>query len=380
MAQAGGAQQAGARRLRIAQPVFDAADREAVAEVVRSGWVSGYGPAVARFEEAFAAVAGVRFGVATTSGTTALHLALAALDLGPGDEVVIPAFTIVSVWDAVRLVGATPVLVDADRSSWNLDGDAVRRALSPRTRAIVAVHTYGLPCDMDALRALAAPRGVWLVEDAAEAHGATWRGRPCGSLGDLACFSFFSNKLITCGEGGMVVTSDASRAERLRRLRDLARRPGAGPYVHDGLGFNYRMGALAAALGLSQMRHLPRFLARRRRSARRYEAGLADIPGLALRAPVPGAEGSDWMTGVLVDAAAFGSDRDELARRLDARGIETRPCFHPLHRQPFATGEDGVLPVADDLGARGLLLPSGNDFEDADVERVIAAVRGEAAP
>jgi perosamine synthetase len=337
--------------------------------------VSGYGPAVAAFEHAFAAWCGVRHGVGTSNGTTALHLALAALGLGPGDEVVLPALTIVSVLGAVRQVGATPVLVDVDREMWTLEPEAVRAALTPRTRAVVAVHLYGLPCDMAALRALAAPRGIVLVEDAAEAHGATVHGRRAGSLGDLACFSFFANKIVTCGEGGMVVTSDDVLAARMRALADLDRRPAGRAYVHEGPGFNYRLCAMAAALGSSQLARVDAFLARRRRTARLYAEGLAGVEGLAFQRVPEGFSSSCWMTAIRVDDA-FGEDASALGRRLAAAGIDTRPVFLPLHRQPFWGPERPSLPVSEALGERGLLLPSGNQVTDDDVQRVIEAVTG----
>jgi perosamine synthetase len=364
------------RPLRVAEPVLDGDDARAVQDVLRSGWVSGYGPAVARFEEAFAAWCGARHGVATPNGTTALHLALAAAGVGAGDEVVVPAFTMAAVAFAVHAAGARAVLCDSDPVSWNLSPAAVAAAVGPRTRAVVAVHTYGLPCDMDALRAATRARGVALVEDAAEAHGATLDGRRAGTLGDVAAFSFFSNKVVTCGEGGMVVTDDPDLADRARRLHDLARTPGAPAYRHDGYGVNYRMSALCAALGASQQSKADRFLARRRRTAATYEARLGRVPGLSFRARSSRAQGSDWMTCVLVDPA-FGEDRDALAKHLAAEGIETRPAFHPLNRQPLADRSGGgTFPVADRLGATGLLLPSGNDLSDEDVDRVCRAVVG----
>ncbi len=365
-----------AGRIRVAEPVLDAEDRRAVIETLASGWVSGYGPEVEGFERDFAAWCGATHGVATTSGTTALHLALAALDLGPGDEVILPTLTIVSVWNAVRLVGATPVLCDVDPGTWNLDPDAVEAAVTARTRAVVAVHLYGLPCDVEALRAVTDTRGITLVKDAAEAHGATYRGARAGSLGGLACFSFFANKLITCGEGGMVVTSDDGVAERLRDLADLDRRRGARAYEHRGLGFNYRMPALAAALGRSQLRRIDSFLARRRRTAAQYAHGLGSVPGLTFQALPHGVTSSHWMCGVRVDEA-FGETAERLARRIGEEGIDTRPFFLPMHRQPFFGSGKDSFPVAEDLGDRGLLLPSGNQLTDDDVARVIAAVIGE---
>jgi perosamine synthetase len=330
---------------------------------------------VAAFEEAFAAWCGVEHAVATTSGTTALDLALASLGVGPGDEVVLPTFTLVSLLGAVTRLGATPVLVDVEPDTFNVDPTAVEAATGPRTRAILAMHAYGLPFDAGALGRIAADRGVPLVEDAAEAHGATWRGRRAGTLGTLACFSFYANKIVTTGEGGMVVTGDDELAARARNLRDLDRVPGEGPYVHTSPGFNFRMPALAAALGLAQLGRADRFLARRRRTAATYERLLADVPGLWFRPRQPHAISADWMNAVLVE-----DGRDDLVRHLAALDIETRPFFHPLHRQPFYDGPAVDAPVAERIAATGLLLPSGNELTDADVERVANAVRSWTAP
>ncbi len=284
----------------------------------------------------------------------------------------IPAFAMIAVHNAVVWTGARPILCDSDPATWNLDPAAVEAVASPRTRALVAVHTYGLPCDMDTLRGVARRLGAALVEDAAEAHGATLHGVRAGALGDVACFSFFSNKLITTGEGGMVVTSDAGLADRARRLRDLAKVPGGRAYAHDAVGFNYRMPALCAALGVSQLERIDGFLARRRRSARLYERLLSGVPGLALRALTDDPAGSDWMTGVRV-LPERGETRDALAARLAAHGVETRPFFLPAHRQSFHRGAER-LPVAERLGEEGLVLPSGNDLTDEDVERVAGLV------
>lgn len=370
------------RRLRIAEPVLRPADLRAVAEALESGWISGYGDEVACFESEFSAYCGAGFGVAVTSGSAALHLALAALGIGRGDEVVIPTLSMVAVHHAVASLGATPVLCDSDSDTRNLAPAAVASALSPRTRAIVAMHTYGLPCDMDELRALARSAGAALVEDAAEAHGARYRGARAGALGDVACFSFFANKIVTCGEGGMLVTSDPELAARARRLKDLGAIPGRR-YWYAEVGFNYRLPALQAALGRSQLRNVDALLARRQRNGQLYRSALAGVPGVRFAPRLPDRVGSDWMVGIALEDA-FGEKRDALARRLEAAAIETRPFFQPVHRQPFfarATELAGAFPVAEALAERGLLLPSGSDLTDADVARVAAAVaRGRERP
>lgn len=357
--------------MKVAEPVITAEDRDAVARAVESGWVSGLSPVVDQFETGFASVAGAEFGVAVPSGTIALHLALVALGIGPGDEVILPSFCMIAAYHAIVQTGATPVLCDSQPTTWNMDPASASAAVTPRTRAIIPVHIYGLPCDMDELSRLAADAGAVVVEDAAEAHGAQYRGRRAGSLGDLGCFSFYSNKIITCGEGGMVVTSDPDLAERLRSLRELGRMTGER-YVYHGTGFGYRMPAASAALGLSQLSRFQSLAARRVRNADLYRQHLGDTPGISFAPRLDDRVGSDWMVGIMIDDG-FGRSRDELADHLEGEGIETRPFFVPVHRQPFHEGSID-FPVAEQLGRRGLLLPSGSNLSDSDVERVSVLV------
>ena len=353
--------------MRLAEPVITDEDREAVARTLESGWVSGYGPSVEQFESEFSRYCGAGFGIATPSGTTALHLALATLGIGPGDEVIMPSFTMIAVYYAALQLGATPVLCDSCPISWNIDAGAAEAAVTPRTRAIVAVHMYGLPCDMDELRGLAHGAGAALVEDAAEAHGAVYRGKRAGSLGRLGCFSFFANKIITCGEGGMLTTSDPDLAERARSLRELGRVPGQR-YVYAETGYSYRMLSVSAALGLSQLSRVATLGARRTRNAELYRTALSGVPGLTFAPRVGDRTGSDWRVGVLIGPES-GMERNRLAERLAAAGVETRPFFVPVHRQPFYRC-DGEFPVADRLGEQGILLPSGSNLVDEDIDLV----------
>jgi len=358
--------------LRVAEPVITSEDRDAVARAVESSWVSGFSPVVGEFEREFAHLVGADFGFAVPSGAVALHLALAALGLGPGDEVIVPDFCMVAAYHAVVQVGATPVLCDSLPDTWNLDPDKVEAAITDRTRAILPVHMYGLPCDMDELMGLAGARGISVLEDAAEAHGAVYRERGAGSIGHLGCFSFYANKIITTGEGGMVTTSDPALADRLRRLRDLGRRPGTA-YEYDDIGFGYRMPAASAALGLSQLGRFAELAARRVRNAELYRSLLGDVAGLRFQPRLDDRIGSDWMVGVMVDSE-FDMSRDDLAGFLRDRQVETRSFFVPVHLQPFhALG--GEFPVARALGDSGLLLPSGSNLLDSDIERVTDLVR-----
>jgi perosamine synthetase len=345
-----------------------------VQDCLQSTWISSNGPYIERFEAMFAAFCDTGHAVACCNGTAALHLALLAAGVGDGDEVVVPALSYVACANAVVACGATPVLADADRTSWNLDPDAAAAALTPRTRAILAVHLYGHPADMDALRAIADRHGVRLVEDAAEAHGARYRGRIAGSLGDVAAFSFYGNKILTTGEGGMVVTDDRDLAAHARLLRGQGQDP-ERRYWHVVRGFNYRMTNVAAAIGVAQLERAEHHLGRRRDVARCYREALAGVDGIELAPQAVWAQSAHWM--VCVRLAAPDADRDAVMRRLAERGIETRPFFFPLHELPAYAdrGSAGSFPVAEDLGARGLCLPTYAALDEASIERVALALQ-----
>lgn len=365
--------------LPVCAPALDGNEERYLLEALRSGWISSAGACVGRFEEGFAAYCGRRFGVATSSGTTALHVALRAVGVGPGDEVVLPDFTMAACLFAVLYCGATPVFVDAEPDTWTLDASRLEAALTPRTRAVMPVHIYGHPCDMDAVLGIAASRGLAVIEDAAEAHGATHRGRRCGSFGTLSAFSFFANKIVTTGEGGMVLADDPALADRCRSLRNLCfPLSGSRDYVHDDVGYNYRLTNLQAAVGVAQLERIDELVARRVAVARHYGERLAAVPGLQLPVERPGARNVFWMYGVVVDARRYGRDRDALAAALRERGIDTRPFFRPLHSQPalakagLAAG--GNFPVAERLAAGGLYLPTGPRITPEQVDRVCDAV------
>lgn len=321
-----------------------------------------------------------------SNGTTALHAAVAALSLEPGDEVILPTFTIVSCVTALLAAGARPVLVDSDPETWTMDVGHLASRVTERTRAIMPVHIYGHPVNMEPVLELAETRGLAILEDAAEAHGAEYRSgagewRRCGSFGAMSCFSFYANKLVTTGEGGMVVTDDDALSERLRSLRNLGfnslRR-----FHHVELGFNFRLTNLQAALGVAQLERIDEIVARKREIGARYSAGLAGIEGLQLPTEAPWARSVFWMYGVLVDEET-GLDAAALAERLRKRGVDTRPFFLGMHEQP-ALHELGLFegesyPVAERLARQGLYLPSGLALTDEHVERVCGAVREELA-
>ena len=363
------------RIIPVSDPKLDGNELRYLTQCIQSNWISSAGRFVREFEDAFAAAMGCRYGVAASNGTTSLHLALATLGLGPGDEVVIPTFTMIATANAVRYTGATPVLVDAERETWNLDVARLEPALTPRTRGICLIHTYGHPVEMDPLLELADRRGLWVVEDAAEAHGARYKGRPVGALGRAASFSFYANKIITTGEGGMVTTNDAELARVARRLRDHAFSD-ERHFWHKYLGFNYRMTNMQAAIGLAQTERLEEFVEIRRANAARYTKALSKVPGLTLPVERPWARNVYWMYGVVVEDA-FGISRDELRRRLARRGIETRTFFIPIHLQPiyYDAYRGHRYPVSEELCRRGLYLPSGATLTEAEIAYVCDMVR-----
>lgn len=362
----------------VNEPLLDGNEKAYLAECIDTGWISSEGPFVARFEREMAARCGRRHAVALANGSVALDAAVQALGLGVGDEVILPSFTIISCAAAVVRAGATPVVVDSDPVTWNMAPAAVERAVTPRTRALMVVHIYGLPCDMGALLAIAQRHGLKVIEDAAEMHGQAWRGRPCGSFGDISTFSFYPNKHVTTGEGGMVLTDDDALAERCRGLRNLCFGP-PRRFVHEALGHNWRMSNLQAALGCAQLERLDLFVARKRAMGRRYDAQLAGVKGLQrLPARTADAENIWWVYGlVLDDDVPF--DADEAMRRLAAAGVGTRPFFWPMHEQPVLRRLglfDGlVLPVAERLARRGFYVPSGLALTEAQIDTVAAAVR-----
>jgi perosamine synthetase len=360
--------------IHIAAPDLSELEMRYVREAMESGWISGRGPFVPKFERAFAGFSGAAHGVACASGTTALHLILSALDIGPGDEVVVPAFTMIGTVNPVLYLRATPVVADADPGTWNVTPESVRAVLTSHTKAIIVTHVYGLPADVEAIQAVA-PR-VPVIEDAAEAHGARCRGRPAGSLGRAAAFSFYANKIVTTGEGGMVTTGDEALAARCRRLRDHAFGGDGLRYVHDEIGYSYRMSNLQAAVGLGQAERAPELVARSRAVGLRYLEALGAVPGLKCQVAPVWAEHVYWVFGIAVEEA-LGVTRSELRAGLSARAIGTRDFFYPIHLQPALRGrfKHAVCPVAEQLGTRGLYLPSGPGRKDEEVDEVIAAVR-----
>jgi perosamine synthetase len=365
-------------QIAVCEPVISGRELEYVTDAINTGWISSSGGYVEKFEQGFAEYLGVEHAVTVTSGTAALHLALVAAGVGPGDEVIIPAFTMVATAAAVCYTGAKPVLVDAEAGSWNLDPAEVSRKLTSRTKALLPVHIYGHACDMDALLRVTADQKICIIEDAAEAIGSEYRGRRCGSIGDMACFSFFANKLITTGEGGMVTTSDAALADRLRYFKNLAF-PRSGPrrYFHEDIGFNYRMPNLLAAFGLGQLECVDAYLANRRRNALQYNALLKGQRGITTPPELDYTLNSYWMYGILIEDD-FGISRDDVVSALAAAKIETRTFFISMHRQPalarYGCDVSEAYPVTDALSQKGLYLPSGSGLTSEQIERVASTL------
>jgi perosamine synthetase len=363
--------------LPVAAPDLGGNEEKYLLDAVRSTWVSSTGPYLTRFEEEFAEICGTRHAIAVSNGTVALHLALLSLGVGQGDEIVVPSLTYIASVNAIRYVGATPVFVDVDPVTWCLDPDAVANAITTRTRAVVAVHLYGQPADMEALHSVCDPGGIHIVEDAAEAPLARYHGRPTGGLGDVGTFSFYGNKLFTSGEGGAVTLDDDDLAARIRLLRGQGMDPNRR-YFFPVVGYNYRLTNLAAALLCAQIERREELLTARRRVFAAYEARLSPMAGLTLQANISGTQRSPWLFSVLVDEEGFGTDRDALMMHLDSVGIETRPFFPPIHRLPpyeeQARIQGAYLPATDRLSAQGINLPTFVGMTAADVDRVCDAI------
>lgn len=360
----------------VNEPLLGAAEAANVAECMSTGWISSAGRFIDDFEQQWAAYCDMKHGVAVSNGTVALQLAVAVLDLKPGDEIIMPSFTIVSCALAAVHNGAVPVLVDSDPETWCMDVAQVEAKITSRTRAIMPVHIYGHPVDMDPLRALAAAHDLVIIEDAAEVHGATYKGRRCGGLGDISCFSFYANKIITTGEGGMLLTNDDRIAERARSMRNLCFRSDRR-FWHTEVGFNFRLTNLQAAIGVAQVARIGEFLALKRAMAAGYAKGLVGLP-LQLPVEREWATNVYWMYGVVVDEST-GMNAGDVAVALNERGVQTRPFFIGMHEQPvfhdrgLFVGER--YPVAERLARQGLYLPSGLALTREQQVETIAAVR-----
>ena len=361
----------------INKPLLNGNEKNYLVECIDSEWISSEGPFVKQFEEQFAARVDRTHGIAVCNGTAALDAAVEAAGIGPGDEVILPTFTIISCINQIVRAGAKPVLVDSDPATWNMDVSQIKDKITPRTKAIMVVHIYGLPVDMDPVLDIARRHDLKVIEDAAEMHGQTYKGRPCGSFGDISTFSFYPNKHITTGEGGMIVTNNDRLAEECRSLRNLCFQP-QKRFVHERLGWNLRMTNMQAAIGLAQLERLDEFVARKRRMGRRYTELFSGMRGIQL--PVPRTEYAQniyWVYGlVLKDEVPF--DAEEAMRRLQAEGIGTRPFFWPMHEQPvlkkMGLFAEDFHPVSERLARRGFYIPSGLALTESQMDQVAEAL------
>jgi perosamine synthetase len=370
----------------VNEPLLGGRELEYVADCVKSGWISSAGSYLNRFEKEWAGYCHQSHGIGVSNGTAALEIAVRALGIGPGDEVVMPTFTIVSCAFAVAQAGATPVLVDADPATWGIDVDRIEEKITPKTKAIMVVHIYGHPVDMTKVMALARKYGLPVIEDAAEVHGSmclytdengdqSWRR--CGSFGTVSTFSFYANKIITTGEGGMVLTSDPAIARRCQDLRNLCFRADRR-FLHDELSGNYRLTNLQAAIGVAQLERIGQILELKRWLGAAYGKRLQGLDGIHLPVEKPWGKNVYWMYGLVVDEK-LGITAAELASRLKESGVDTRPFFLGMHEQP-AFHKMGLFkgeryPVADRLARQGLYLPSGLGITEEQIDRVVKALR-----
>lgn len=362
----------------VCEPFLGEKELQNVIEAVKSGWISSKGKFVNEFEEKFSAYCNANYGIFTSNGTTALHLAMLATGIGKGDEVIIPDFTMISSANAAVYVGAKPVFVDADPITWNINPSKIEEKITKNTKAIMPVHLYGHPCDMDPILKIAKEHSLFVIEDAAEAHGAEYKGKKVGCLGDVGCFSFYANKLVTTGEGGMVLTNDEKIAEKANYYKDLCfdkeRR-----YVHNDIGFNFRATNIQAAIGIAQLERIETTIQIKRKNAQLYNSLLKNIDGITTPPEANWAKNVYWMYTILVEDN-FGLSRDDLKKELRKKGIDTRFSFSPMHRQPcfekLGFGDnDKFFTVSNELSRKGIYLPSGSTLKEEQINYIVNALK-----
>lgn len=349
----------------VCEPTLLGNELKYVTDAVQTGWISSAGKYVTAFEQQFAEYCGCKYGVAVCNGTVALHLALVALGIGKGDEVIIPDFTMIATAFAVCYTGATPVFVDADPETWNIDVNKIEEKITSRTKAIIPVHIFGLMCDMDAINDIAQRHGLYVLEDAAEAHGAEYKGHRAGSCSNLAAFSFFANKNITTGEGGMVVTNDEKLYNKLRYFKNMCfSLDGQRNYIHNDIGYNYRMSNIVAALGLAQVEKANEYREMRIRNNQLYRKSLSAVPGIIFQPLLEGYLNVSWMNAILINPLEYGHTKEELREHLKNNNIDTRLLFEGMHKQPslkkYGCCNFGNYPITEQLSTQGLYLPSSS--------------------
>jgi perosamine synthetase len=363
----------------VCKPWLPGNEKKYVDEAVDTNWISSSGKFIDQFEEKFAAFCGSQYGVSCSSGLGALHLACAAIGLKKGDEVIVPTFTMAATINAVIFTGATPVFVDADKETWCMDVTKISEKITDNTKAIIPVHVYGHACDMDIIMDLASKHNLKVIEDAAEAHGGEYKGKKCGSIGDIGCFSFYANKILTTGEGGMCVTNDEMLSEEMKKLRNHAfEHP---RFIHKQVGFNYRLTNIQAGIGVAQTENADKLVEARRSLGKRYGDALKGLP-LVLPVEKEGVKSVYWMYGVVLDDSVSKS-KDDVMAELKEKGVDTRSFFIPMHTQPVYVDKtvenapdcSGAYPVADWLGSNGFYLPSSSDITDEEIETVVKVLK-----
>jgi perosamine synthetase len=358
------------RKIPVSAPMLNGNEKAYVIDCLDSSWISSAGEYVEKFESSFADFCGARHAISCCNGTVALHMALVALGIGPGDEVIVPTLTFVATANAVSYCGAKPVFVDAESDTWTMNPALIEEKITARTRGIIVVHLYGHPCDLDPIFSVARRHGLFVVEDAAEAHGAEYKNKRVGALADVGAFSFYGNKTITTGEGGMVTTNDAGLATKMRLLRGQGMDP-QRRYWHTVIGYNYRMTNLAAAVGLGQLEKVEWHIERRTSVARHYQSLLRKIPGVSWQSDQAWAKRICWMFSITLDETSL--TRDDVMAQLQELGVETRPVFYPMHVLPdYREGSDkSSYPVADRIARLGISLPTWAGLTDQDQQYVV---------
>jgi perosamine synthetase len=352
----------------VYKPCFSGQEKKYVNDCLDSTWISSKGEFIGRFEKAFADYVGVNHATTVSNGTVAIHLALESIGLCPGDEVIVPTFTYIASVNTIIQAGATPVFVDSLEATWQINPEDVKAKITPRTKAIMVVHLYGLPCDMDALLEICREYGLYMIEDCAEAFGSRYKGKHVGTFGDIATFSFFGNKTITTGEGGMVVARDKNLIDKVYHLKNQGV-SSVREYWHDALAYNYRMTNICAAIGLAQLEYADEILNKKRQIANWYREGLSNLP-LCSHEEQANTTHSFWMCSILLDSSL---DRDPLRDWLRLRDIETRPFFYPSHKMPHCYQEK-LFPVADSLSSRGINLPSYPDLSKEQISEICGSI------
>lgn len=364
----------------VCEPTLSGNELKYVTDAVTTGWISSAGKYVTAFEQQFSVYSGCKYGVAVCNGTVALHLALTALGIGKGDEVIIPAFTMIASAFAVCYTGAMPVFVDADPLTWNIDVSKIEEKITLRTKAIMPVHIFGQMCDMEAISEIAKKHHLYIIEDAAEAHGAEFDGKMAGSCSDIAAFSFFANKNITTGEGGMVVTNNEELYDRSRYFKNLCfPLDGNRNYMHNDIGFNYRMSNVIAALGLAQTEKADVYKAMRIRNHALYEKYLKDVPGIIFQHKHPKAVSVEWMNAIVLNPKIYGHTKEELIDFLKSNGVDTRLLFNGMHLQKslsdYGCDCSGEYPVSEWLNENGFYLPSASSLKEDVIQKICSLIK-----